>query len=104
MTACFSYGQDVCSYKKETLANSADYNAVTIVMHHNKTDVSGGIQWIADRHDELVEHFLKLRNEVNNKIEFPSFGDEIDRQVEAYVHGMGEFLHTPPTNSATVSA
>lgn len=88
----------MCSYKKETLANSADYNAVTIVMRLNKTDVSGGIQWIADRHDELAKHFLKLRDEVNNKIEFPSLGDEMDQQVEAYVHGMGECLHIhPPT-------
>lgn len=81
----------MCSYKKEVLTDSADYNAVTIVMHSNKTDVAGGIQWVSDCHDELVEHFLQLRDEVYNKVNFPSFGDAIDRQIEAYVDGLGQF-------------
>lgn len=92
------FGQDIYSYKKESLADNADYNAVTVVMHHKKTDILGGIQWISDRHDELIEHFLELRNEVINKINFPSFGDEIDRQVEAYVDGIGQFAHVLSTD------
>jgi hypothetical protein len=86
----------MCSYKKEILADSADYNAVTVVMHNNNTDIAGAIQWISGRHDELVERFLKLRNEVYNKVNFPSYGDEMDRQLEAYVDGLGQYLSTAP--------
>lgn len=81
----------MCSYKK-VLADSADYNTVTIVMRHDKTDIAGGIQWLSDRHNELVDHFLQLRNEVHDKINFPSFGDKLDRQIEVYVDGVGMFF------------
>jgi hypothetical protein len=79
----------MCSYKKEILVDDADYNAVTVVMHNKKTDVAGGIQWISDLHDDIVEHFLKLRDEVFDKVNFPSYGEDMDRQVEAYVDGLG---------------
>ena len=83
----------MCSYKKEILVDDADYNAVTVVMQQNKTDVAGGIQWISDTHDDVVDHFLKPRDEVLSKQGFPSFGEDLDRQIEAYVHGLGMFLN-----------
>jgi hypothetical protein len=92
MAVHLPFDQDMCSYKKEILAGSADYNAVTVVMHNDKTDVAGAMQWVSDRHDELVEHFLRLRGEVYDKVDFPSFGDELGRQIEAYVDGIGQFL------------
>jgi hypothetical protein len=82
----------MCSYKKEIIVDDADYNAVTVVMKNNNTDVAGGIQWISDTHDDIVEHFLKVRDDVLNKRGFPSFGEELDRQVAEYVEGLGEFI------------
>lgn len=80
----------MCSYKKEVLANDADYNAVTVVMKNNKTDVAGAIQWISDRHDEVVDSFLKVRDDVLNKRNgIPSWGEDIDRQVALYIDGLG---------------
>lgn len=75
----------MCSYKKEVLCNDADYNSVTVIMHRNNTDVAGGIQWISDTHDDIVEHFLKLRDDVHAKRGFPSFGEDLDRQIAVYV-------------------
>ncbi|KAH9477371.1 Delta(6)-protoilludene synthase [Psilocybe cubensis] len=83
---------DMCSYKKEILVDDADYNAVTVVMHNNKVGVDEGIQWISDLHDEIVDNFLKLRQEVMTKTNFPSYGPEMDRQVEAYVEGLGQWI------------
>ncbi|KAK7451089.1 hypothetical protein VKT23_012765 [Stygiomarasmius scandens] len=84
---------DMCSYKKEVLTNDADYNAVTVVMYNEKTDAAGGIQWISDIHDDIVDHFLRLREDVMNKTNgFPSWGEEIDRQVELYVDGLGMWI------------
>jgi Delta6-protoilludene synthase len=84
---------DMCSYKKEALTNDADYNAVTVVMYNEKTDVAGGIQWISDIHDEIVDNFLRLREDVIHKTNgFPSWGEEIDRQVELYVDGLGMWI------------
>ncbi|KAF8176079.1 terpenoid synthase [Pholiota molesta] len=83
---------DMCSYKKEIIVDDADYNAVTVVMKNNNTDVAGGIQWISDTHDDIVEHFLKVRDDVLNKRGFPSFGEELDRQVAEYVEGLGIWI------------
>jgi hypothetical protein len=83
--------QDMCSYKKEVLSNDADYNAVTVIMVNNKTDVAGGIQWISDTHDDIVEHFLAVRDDVlNHRNGVPSWGPDIDAQVEKYIDGLGE--------------
>jgi hypothetical protein len=81
--------QDMCSYKKEVLADDAEYNAVTIVMKNNGTDVASGIQWISDYHDEIVDHFLRLRDDVLTHNGVPSWGEDLDRQVARYIDGLG---------------
>jgi hypothetical protein len=82
----------MCSYKKEVLADDYDYNAVTVVMHNKGTDLDGALQWISDRHDEIVDNFLATSKDVfDHRNGVPSWGPEIDRQVEAYVSGLGEF-------------
>lgn len=81
----------MCSYKKEVLNNDADYNAVTIIMVNDRTDVAGGIKWISDRHDEIVEHFLQVRDDVlNYRNGVPSWGEDIDAQVAKYIDGLGK--------------
>ncbi|KAJ6475658.1 terpenoid synthase [Mycena vulgaris] len=81
---------DMCSYKKEVISNDADYNAVTMIMVNNNTDVAGGIQWISDRHDEIVENFLAVRDDVlHHHNGVPSWGKIIDAQVEKYIDGRG---------------
>jgi Delta6-protoilludene synthase len=82
----------MCSYRKELLSNDADYNAVTIIMHNHHTDVAGGIKWISDLHDEVVEHFLELREQVLELRDFPSFGRTIDLQIAKYIDGLGMLL------------
>ncbi|KAK7012921.1 isoprenoid synthase domain-containing protein [Favolaschia claudopus] len=83
---------DMCSYKKEVLANDADYNAVTVVMVNEHTDIAGGIQWISDYHDEIIEHFLRVREDVIKKNGFPSWGTDIDDQVAKYIDGLGQWI------------
>lgn len=82
----------MCSYKKEVLADDYDYNAVTVVIHNEKTDLPGALQWISDRHDEIVESFMKVRDDVLNKRGFPSYGEDVDRQVALYVEGLGQWI------------
>ncbi|KAK7021182.1 isoprenoid synthase domain-containing protein [Favolaschia claudopus] len=83
---------DMCSYKKEVLANDAAYNAVTVVMVNEHTDIAGGIQWISDYHDEIVERFLRVREDVINQNGFPSWGTDIDDQVAKYIDGLGQWI------------
>ncbi|KAF7361114.1 Terpene cyclase [Mycena sanguinolenta] len=76
---------DMCSYKKEVLANEATYNSVTVVMVNEHTDVSGGMRWISNYYDKLVERFLATRSNMLNKRGFPSWGKEIDEKI-AIIH------------------
>jgi hypothetical protein len=90
----------MCSYKKEVLANEATYNSVTVVMVNEHTDVSGGMRWISNYHDELVERFLATRSDMLNGRGFPSWGKEIDEQIVMYVDGVGKFSCDSHTTSA----
>ncbi|KAF7984104.1 hypothetical protein HWV62_16714 [Athelia sp. TMB] len=86
-------GNDMYSYKKELLSGDADYNMVTVVMVNEKTDLAGAIQWISNAHDELVDRFLKTREDVlNHQNGVPSWGKDIDHQVAAYIDGLGNWV------------
>ncbi|KAH9477939.1 Delta(6)-protoilludene synthase 18 [Psilocybe cubensis] len=85
-------GNDMYSYKKEVLAGDASYNAVTIVMHNLRLSLDEAIQWISDLQDDLVINFLKLREDVVNKRNFPTYGAEMDRQIVSYIDGLGQWM------------
>lgn len=80
----------MCSYRKEVLTNDADYNVVTVVMTRNGMDLTGAVQWISKRHDEIVANFLKTREDVlYHRNGVPSWGEEVDQKVYAYIDGLG---------------
>ncbi|KAJ7887375.1 terpenoid synthase [Mycena leptocephala] len=84
---------DMCSYKKEIMVDEADYNIVTVLMTQNQTDIAGAMQWISDRHDELVEHFLAIRDDIlNHRNGILSWGPNIDSQIEKYIDGLGQMV------------
>ncbi|KIY69043.1 terpenoid synthase [Cylindrobasidium torrendii FP15055 ss-10] len=84
---------DMCSYRKEFLANDCDYNAVTVVTKHLKTDLAGAIQWISDYHDRSVESFMRAREAIIARAEGTSQWSEEDyKQVLRYIDGLGLFV------------
>ncbi|KAH9477941.1 Delta(6)-protoilludene synthase [Psilocybe cubensis] len=85
-------GNDMYSYKKEVLAGDTGYNAVTVVMHNLRLSVDEAIQWISNLQDDLVADFLTLREDVVNKRSFSTYGAEMDRQIESYIDGLGQWM------------
>ncbi|KAJ6569121.1 isoprenoid synthase domain-containing protein [Mycena capillaripes] len=84
---------DMCSYKKEAMANEADNNIVTVLMTRNQTDIAGAMQWISDRHDELVEHFFAIRDDIlGHRNGIPAWGPNIDTQIEKYIDVLGRLV------------
>ena len=82
----------MCSYKKEVLRDAAAYNAITVVMNSNQTDLAGAMQWLSNRHDEVVANFLKTKETILNHLNgFPLWGEDIDRQISTYVNALGGF-------------
>ena len=51
-------------------------------MHQMKLDLDGAMNWVADYHSELEKKFLDGLKKV------PSWGEEIDLQVQQYLNGI----------------
>jgi len=75
------------SYNIEQARGDDIHNAITIVMHHNKTDVQGAMDWVSDYHEGLVAKFMDL---YENKI--PKFGEPVDAELAEYVDGLGNWV------------
>ncbi|KAG6872336.1 hypothetical protein C0995_010633 [Termitomyces sp. Mi166 len=77
---------DICSYNVEQARGDDGHNLVTILMHHKNLGLNEAMEWIGDHASTLVHNFLNDLNHV------PSFGEEIQGQVERYLDGMGNWV------------
>ncbi|KAF8483510.1 terpenoid synthase [Russula ochroleuca] len=80
-------GNDIASYNLEQARGDDNHNIITIVMHHNKTDIQGAMDWVYDYHKELEAKFMDL---YENKI--PKFGEPVDTELAQYVDGLGNWV------------
>ncbi|KAI0284087.1 terpenoid synthase [Russula brevipes] len=78
---------DITSYNKEQACGDDDHNIITILMHHNKTDIQGAIDWVHNYHKELEAKFMDI---YENKI--PKFGEPVDTELAQYVDGIGHWV------------
>ncbi|KAK6996946.1 terpene cyclase [Favolaschia claudopus] len=77
---------DLISYKKEVLTDSAEYNIIT-------TDLAGAVEWISNRFEELATHFLATRKDILNHLDSGnSWGEAMDNQVKRYIDGLGQWI------------
>ncbi|KAF7374174.1 Terpene cyclase [Mycena sanguinolenta] len=75
-----------------------DASDIIILTNVNATPfiaiLRGAVQWISDRNDEAVERFLAIRDDVHNHGNgVPSWGKDIDLQLEKYINGMGKWSY-----------
>ena len=68
-------------------ARGDSHNIVTIVMHHNRTDIQGAMDWTYQYHKEVQAKFMDI---YENKI--PKFGEPIDTELAQYVDGIGNWV------------
>jgi len=80
-------GNDIASYNLEQARGDDNHNIITIVMHHNKTDVQGAMDWVYNYHKELEAKFMDI---YENKI--PKFGEVVDAELAIYVDGLGNWV------------
>ncbi|KAI9453186.1 terpenoid synthase [Russula earlei] len=79
--------EDIASYNLEQARGDDNHNMITIVMHHNKTDVQGAMDWVYNYHKELEAKFMDI---YENKI--PRFGEPVDTDLAQYVDGLGNWV------------
>jgi hypothetical protein len=75
------------SYNIEQARGDDNHNAIAIVMHHNKTDVQGAMDWVSNYYEGLVAKFMDL---YENKM--PKFGEPVDTELAQYVDGVGNWV------------
>ena len=74
------------SYNMEQ-ARGDNHNIVTIVMHQNKTDIQGAMDWVYQYHKEVQAKFMDI---YENKI--PKFGEPVDTELAQYVDNLGNMV------------
>jgi hypothetical protein len=65
------------------------HNIITIVMHQEKTDIQGAMNWVHDYNKEVEAKFMDL---YENKM--PKFGEPVDTELAQYVDGMGNWVRS----------
>ena len=73
------------SYNKEQATGDDRHNILTIAMHQLNTDFEGAMEWVVNYHTEIETKFLDGLKRI------PSWGPELDRQVQQYIYGLANF-------------
>ncbi|EJD04763.1 terpenoid synthase [Fomitiporia mediterranea MF3/22] len=80
------FDNDIYSYNKEQAVGDDLSNIITIVMHEFSTDLEGAINKVVQLHAQTVKEFLDGLKKV------PSWGPEIDCQVQQYLYGLANWV------------
>ncbi|KAF9560259.1 terpenoid synthase [Agrocybe pediades] len=76
---------DIVSYNREQATGDDRHNILTIVMRQFGLDLDGALEWVAQYHEEVRTRFLDGLKRV------PSWGGEIDKNMEVYINGLGNW-------------
>ncbi|KAI0058754.1 terpenoid synthase [Artomyces pyxidatus] len=77
---------DVYSYNIEQSAGHGGHNIIKIVTRELGVNVDGAMDWVNRYHTEVLAQFLECRHKI------PSFGNELDGQVEKYIQGLESWV------------
>ncbi|KAG6860874.1 hypothetical protein C0995_006554 [Termitomyces sp. Mi166 len=77
---------DMCSYNVEQARGDNGHNIVIVVMHHENIGLNEAMRWIGDHYSKLVHNFLLDLSYV------PSFGKEVQEDVDHYIYGMANWV------------
>ncbi|KAK4187368.1 terpenoid synthase [Podospora australis] len=77
---------DIYSYRVERARGHALHNLVTIVMSEQNIDAQGAIDYIDAWNQELLQDMLRCKKSL------PSWGADIDRQVQQYAEDLCHWL------------
>lgn len=82
---CVSWANDILSYNREQ-SRGDTHNLVPVIMQTVGIDRQAAIDYAGDLCNKSVAHFLE------GKAALPSWGKEVDVQVEQYVQGLEDWI------------
>ncbi|KZT01823.1 terpenoid synthase [Laetiporus sulphureus 93-53] len=77
---------DIVSYNKEQSVGDDRHNILTIVMRQFNVDLYGAMAWAVQYHEKVEAAFIDGLKRI------PSWGEQIDEQVDEYVLGLANWL------------
>ncbi|KAI0284093.1 terpenoid synthase [Russula brevipes] len=78
---------DIVSYNLEQARGDDNHNIITILMHHDKIDIQGAMDWVDSYRKELNAKFMDT---YYNGI--PKFGEPVDTELARYVEGISNWV------------
>ena len=77
--------QDLFSYNREQ-ANGDEHNIVVIMIRYHEMSLQEAVDFIGDLCKKSIDRFIEVRARL------PSWGPEIDAQVQVYVQGLADCI------------
>jgi hypothetical protein len=77
--------QDIFSYNVEQ-SKGDTHNMIPVVMHEQGLPLQGAVDFVGDLCKQCIERFEQ------DKAELPSWGPEIDRDVQIYIRGLEDWM------------
>ncbi|KAI0371449.1 terpenoid synthase [Pilatotrama ljubarskyi] len=76
---------DIMSYSRQQATDNDDHKLLTVVMRELNMDLHGAMGWVMGYYDDLSSRFIQGLADV------PTFGLEIDGQLQEYLHNIGNW-------------
>jgi len=80
-----AWSNDILSYNREQ-AKGDTHNMIVIIMHHHGMTLQEAVDFVGDLCKKSIDRFIE------NKTRLPSWGLEIDGQVQVYVQGLVDWI------------
>ncbi|OSC97804.1 terpenoid synthase [Trametes coccinea BRFM310] len=80
-----TWSNDIFSFNREQ-ASGDTHNMIVVVQTQQKLDLQSAIDYVGELCMGCVDRFQRLREQL------PSWGPEIDEQVQVYVEGLGDWM------------
>ncbi|KAI0676414.1 terpenoid synthase [Trametes maxima] len=80
-----TWSNDIFSYNVEQ-ANGDTHNMIVVVQRQEKLDLQSAIDYVGALCEQCVDRFDTLRRAL------PSWGPEIDSQLQVYIDGLGDWM------------
>ena len=77
--------QDIFSYNVEQ-SKGDTHNMIPVVMNEQGLDLQSAVDFVGELCKQTIDQF------VHDRTQLPSWGEEIDREVEIYVDGLADWI------------
>jgi len=80
-----TWSNDIFSYNVEQ-SKGDTHNMIPVIMNHHSLDLQSAVDFVGQLCKQSIDRFN------SDRAQLPSWGPEIDRQVQIYVNGLADWI------------